>query len=156
MDDQDLRIKYLDNEKTFVDLSDENLVQEMFRCGVPNENAEFKRITVMVEQSNSPAPILQRKRAREQQSISPLCMPSTAKIGKAASCGSLEFEKNRTMQDSGSSHFTCSTSCFKSPLEKYLENQEEKLLSLEIKEQVFPQMVFKKLITIENTLKLRI
>ena len=66
MDDQDLRIRYLDDEKTFVDLSDENLVQEMFRCGVPVENAEFKRITVMVEQSNSPAPILQRKRASEQ------------------------------------------------------------------------------------------
>lgn len=66
VDDQDLRIRYLDDEKTFVDLSDENLVQEMFRRGVPVENAEFKRITVMVEQSNSPAPILQRKRASEQ------------------------------------------------------------------------------------------
>ena len=58
IDDQDLRIRYLDDEKTFVDLSDQNSVQEMFRCGVPVENAEFKRITVMVEQSNSPAPIL--------------------------------------------------------------------------------------------------
>ena len=137
MDDQDLRIRYLDDEKTFVDLSDENSVQEMFRCGVPVENAEFKRITVMVEQSNSPAPILQRKRTSEQQSVSPSCMPSTSKVGKATSRRSVEFEKNRISQDSGSSQFTCSTSCFKSPLEKYLENQEEKLLSLEIKEQNF-------------------
>ena len=112
-DDQDLRIRYLDDEKTFVDLSDENSVQEMFRCGVPVENAEFKRITVMVEHSNSPAPILQRKRTSEQQSVSPSCMPSTSKIGKATSRRSLEFEKNRTSQDSGSSQFTCSTSCFK-------------------------------------------
>ena len=114
--DQNLRTRYLDDEKTFVDLSDDNSVQEMFRCGVPVENAEFKRITVQLEQRNSPAPILQRKRASEQQSVSPSCVPSTSKIGKAASGRSLEFEKNRTTRDSGSSQFTCSTSCFKSPV----------------------------------------
>ena len=47
IDDQDLRIRYLDDEKTFIDLSDQNSVQEMFRCGVSVENAGFKRITVM-------------------------------------------------------------------------------------------------------------
>ena len=62
-------------------------------------------------------------------------MPSTSKIGKAASRRSLEFEKNKSKHDSGSSQLTGSTSCFKSPLEKYLENQEEKLRSLEIKEE---------------------
>ena len=84
----------------------------MFRYGVPVENAEFKRITVMVEQSNSPAPVLQRKGAREQQSISPSHMPSTSKIGKAASRRSLEFE-NKTKQDSGSLQLTGSTSTIK-------------------------------------------
>ena len=68
-------------------------------------------------------------------------MPSTSKIEKAASHQSLEFEKNRTTQDSGSSQFTCSTLCLKSPLEKYLENQEEKLLNLEIKEQNFTMWI---------------
>ena len=140
IDDQDLRIRYLDDEKTFIDLSDQNSVQEMFRCGVPVENAEFKRITVMVEQSNSPAPILQRKRASEQQSVSPSCMPSTSKMGKTASRRSLEFE-NKTKQGSGSLQLTGSTSCFKSPLEKYLENQEEKLRSLESKEQKFTSWI---------------
>ena len=64
-------------------------------------------------------------------------MPSTSKIGRAASCRSLEFEKNKTKQDFGSLQLTGSTSCFKSPLEKYLESQEEKLQSLGIKEQKF-------------------
>ena len=45
IDNQDLGIRYLDDEKTFVDLSDQNSVKEMFRCGVPVENAEFRRIT---------------------------------------------------------------------------------------------------------------
>ena len=107
IDDQDLRIRYLDDEKTFVDLSDQNSV---FRCRVPVENAEFKRITVMVEQSNSPAPILQRKRASEQKSVSPSCVPSTSKMAKAASRRSLEFE-NKTKQDSGSLKLAGSTSC---------------------------------------------
>ena len=112
----------------------------MFRCGVPDENAEFKRITVMVEQSNSPAPILQRKRASEQQSVSPSCMPSTSKMRKAESRRSLEFE-NKTKQGSGSLQLTGSTSCFKSPLQKYLENQEEKLRSLESKELKFTSWI---------------
>jgi len=98
----------------------------MFQCGVPIENAEFKRTTVMEEQSNSPAPTLQRKRASQQQSLTTLYMPGTSKVGKAASCQSSEFEKNKTKQDPGSLQLTGSTSCFKSPLERYLENQEEK------------------------------
>ena len=95
----------------------------------------------MVEQSNSPAPILQRKRASEQQSVSPSCVLSTSKIGrKAASHRNLEFE-SKTKQDSGSLQLTGSTSCFKSYLEKYLENQEEKLRGLEIKEQKFTSWI---------------
>lgn len=109
----------------------------MFQCGVPIENAEFKRTTVMEEQSNSPAPTLQRNRASQQQSLTALYMPGTSKVGNAASCQSSEFEKNKTKQDSGSLQLTGSTSCFKSPPERYLENQEEKPRRLEIKEQKF-------------------
>ena len=59
-------------------------------------------------------------------------MPNASIIGKAATCWSLEFE-NKTKHDSGSLQLTGSTPYFKSPLEKYLKDQEEMLQSQENK-----------------------
>ena len=57
-----------------------------------------------------------------------------SEIPSAATYWSLEFE-NKTTHDSGSLQLSGSTPYFKSPLEKYLKVQEEKLQSLENKVQ---------------------
>ena len=50
-----LRLYYLDDENTFVHLSDDaSAVVEMYCCSVAVENADFKRITIKVEESSSP------------------------------------------------------------------------------------------------------
>ena len=53
--EEQLRLYYLDDENTFVHLSDDaNALAELYRCSVAVENADFKRVTVKVGESSSP------------------------------------------------------------------------------------------------------
>ena len=55
--EEELKIQYLDDEKNFVNLSnDKSCVRELLRCAVQVKNAEFKRITLQIEESSSPLP----------------------------------------------------------------------------------------------------
>jgi len=58
----------LDDEKNFVNLSnDKSCVRELLRCAVQVKNADFKRITLQIEESSSPPPA----RSAEKSTVVP-------------------------------------------------------------------------------------
>lgn len=148
---KELKVKYLDDEKTFVNLpSDEFALSELFRCAVLVENADFKRITILIEESFSPVqgPLadnesdvtnLPRKRTSDPKSaFSPTSGPSAVKkehCMQNVSRRSLDFQSLPCVT---SSHVVVgrpdTRPLFKSPLEKFLQSQRERLSSLTVKE----------------------
>ena len=146
--EEELKIQYLDDEKNFVNLSsDVSCVRELLRCAVQVENANFKRITLQIEESSSPLPRAQpqsqqsslgRRRFCQQTVVSPSSMPSNPKEKKTGSFSrrSLDFPPRQNPQNvpstSSTAHGTfMKAPIFASPLEKFLGSQKEKLRRLE-------------------------
>jgi hypothetical protein len=147
---KDVKIKYLDDEKNFVNLPpDESAMSEMFRCAIPVANADFKRITIVVEESFSPIPAsllddekrsFARKRTSDTHTASsPTSIPSASKkehCTPSVSRKSLYFQNFRSDKFTGHSFGSAAPSAplFQSPLEKFLEKQRENMSSLQVRE----------------------
>ena len=133
--------------KKLVNLSnDKSCVQELLRCAVQVENADFKRISLQIEESSSPLPRAQpksqqaslgRRRFYQQTELSPYSMPNNSKEQKTCSFGRrcLDFPPRQSIQNVTSASSTPGTlrkaPIFASPLEKFLGSQKEILRRLE-------------------------
>lgn len=150
----DINIQYLDDEKNFVNLTDDqSCIWDLLRCAVPVPNADFKRINLRIEESNSPLPRSQlsssRKRIGERNQLSPSNMPSSSKETKSSSLSrrSLHFHTPSSSVSSAMNQKTGTVRpqkqpdrftdaavrvpIFASPLEKFLETQKLKLTRLQ-------------------------
>ena len=142
---EQLRLQYLDDENCFVDLSkDHNCIMDMLQCASIVENADFRRITIKVDISNSPMPLSPPSRPAGKRStttvLSPFALPTRKeKVTRESSTGSrrrlaASFSNPPQLQYQVSQLPNKSTSLFKSPLEKYIDHQQEKLDALKQKE----------------------
>jgi hypothetical protein len=146
-----LRLYYLDDENTFVHLSDDaSAVVEMYRCSVAVENADFKRITIKVEESSSPdctsAPSTRcgkRPVPNRDVDTSPSSLPSKRekerKSMKSNAVRSLctKFdvgESSKSHVDTPKTAEIIGGKLFQSPLEKYLEKQRDSIRNVKEKE----------------------
>lgn len=151
---EQLRLHYLDDENTFVYLSaDTGAFVEMFRCSARVENADFKRITIKVEESNSPVgtsaalPRFGKRIAPYVDNPSPTSAPSKREkekksVEKSKSNASRSLCATFDASGESSREHLPETSCavnidgklFQSPLEKYLEKQRGTLKAIKEKE----------------------
>ncbi|KXJ13646.1 hypothetical protein AC249_AIPGENE27174 [Exaiptasia diaphana] len=154
-----IRLKYLDDEKCFVELSDDSSIQqycisEMFRCAVQVENADFKRITLKLEINDSPMLVPCRPVGKRSMitcsNPCPTSLPSKSekerKTAKQQPKASRRLEtlfkpkpakvSSKSQQLAALAPLSCeqSNSLFKSPLEKYIDHQENNLNALKEKE----------------------
>ena len=134
----------------FVHLSDDvSAFVEMYRCSVAVENADFKRVTIKVEESSSPvctSALLPRSGKRpvpNPMDTSPSSLPSKRekerKSMKSNAVQSLctKFDAGESSKSHVATPKTAAIiggKLFQSPLEKYLEKQREKIINIKEEE----------------------
>ena len=144
---EQFRLYYLDDENMFVHLSDDvSAFVEMYRCSVAVENADFKRVTIKVEESSSPvctSALLPRSGKRpvpNPMDTSPSSLPSKREKSMKSNAVQSLCTKFDAGESSKSHVATPKTAAiiggklFQSPLEKYLEKQREKIINIKEEE----------------------
>lgn len=151
VDKRQLRLYYLDDEDTFVHLSeDAGSLVEIYRCSAAVKNADFKRITVKVEESSSPVSVPLTHYGKRTFPInchavdtSPTSLPSKQekerKSMKSNAVRSLStnFDQGKISKSCVATPKTADvieSKLFQSPLENYLEKQRDKINNVRAEE----------------------
>lgn len=137
---EQLRVQYCDDEKCFVDLApnDPCALVKMFRCASLVENTDFKRVTIKVEEANSPAfsPPAKLKRQHHEQRSSHASRSLTTEFALSTEMPTTPVlsQASTSLQLNAKCDGLGAKSLFKSPLEKYIETLKHNLLEAKNKE----------------------